>query len=276
MTTARAFAPAKINLTLHVTDQRADGYHLLDSLVVFADIGDWISVASLDRLQLQVVGPMAAGVPNGDTNLVLRAARLAGVTEADITLEKHLPMASGIGGGSSDAAAVLRALAQSHGVSVPDNVLSLGADLPVCLAAKTARMSGIGEDILIIETVPALPAVLVNPGHAISTPEVFNALELCDGVSMAEIPVFADVADCVDWLRHQRNDMQPAALKLAPVIGDVLVALDQSGAIFARMSGSGATCFGLYESETAAHKAAKALRVGNTDWWVQPTVLSAT
>ncbi|MFT4959008.1 MAG: 4-diphosphocytidyl-2-C-methyl-D-erythritol kinase [Paracoccaceae bacterium] len=275
MTTARAFAPAKINLTLHVIGQRADGYHLLDSLVVFSDIGDRISVAPLDRLRLQVVGPMAAGVPDGDDNLVLRAARLIGVTGADITLEKHLPMAAGIGGGSSDAAAVLRALAQSHGVAVANHVLSLGADLPVCMAAKTVRMSGIGEDIVAVDTVPALSAVLVNPGVAINTPDVFGALERRDGAAMAEIPAFVDVPDCVDWLRLQRNDMQPAAIGLMPVIGNVLAALEQSGALFARMSGSGATCFGLYASEAAARIAAKALSAEQTGWWVQPTVLAA-
>jgi 4-diphosphocytidyl-2-C-methyl-D-erythritol kinase len=275
MTAARAFAPAKINLTLHVTGQRADGFHLLDSLVVFADIGDRISISPLDRLRLQVIGPMAAGVPDGDDNLVLHAARFLGVTGADITLEKHLPMASGIGGGSSDAAAVLRALRQSHKAVIPDDVLSLGADVPVCLPAKSARMSGIGEDISTVENMPALPAVLVNPGIAISTPAVFHALERKDGSAMASIPAFGDAMECVDWLCRQRNDLQPAAIELAPVIDDVLAALGQSGAKFARMSGSGATCFGLYETKSAAQKAAKSLRASHTGWWIQQTMLAA-
>ncbi len=273
MTTARAFAPAKINLTLHVTGRRTGGFHLLDSLVVFADIGDRISVSPFDRLRLQVVGPMAAGVPDGRDNLVLQAACLAGVSTADIALEKHLPMASGIGGGSSDAAAVLRALVQSHDVTIPGNVLSLGADVPVCLAAKPARMSGIGEDILPVDNMPALPAVLVNPGVAISTPEVFGVLEVRDGSAMAGIPKFIDALDCVEWLRRQRNDLQPAAIKLAPVIADVLTSLEQTGAMFARMSGSGATCFGLYETEAKARAGAKTLNADRNGWWVQPTIL---
>ncbi|MBV1926839.1 MAG: 4-(cytidine 5'-diphospho)-2-C-methyl-D-erythritol kinase, partial [Rhodobacteraceae bacterium] len=272
---ARAFAPAKINLTLHVTGRRADGFHLLDSLVVFADIGDQVSVSRLDRLRLQVTGPMAAGVPDGADNLVLRAARLTGVAGADITLEKHLPMAAGIGGGSSDAAAVLRALAQSHGAAIPDNVLTLGADVPVCLAAKSARMSGIGETVEAVDQMPTLHAVLVNPGIAISTPKVFRALDRHDGAAMADIPRFGDAFDCVQWLRRQRNDLQPASIKLAPAIGDVLAALGQSGAIFARMSGSGATCFGLYETEVAARSAAKTLSADNAGWWVQSTNLAA-
>lgn len=273
---ARAFARAKVNLTLHVTGQRADGYHLLDSLVVFADIGDWISVAPLDRLRLQVVGPMAEGVPDGDDNLVMRAARLMGVTGADITLEKYLPMASGIGGGSADAAAVLRALAQSYGVAVPDNVLSLGADVPVCLTAKSARMSGIGEVVVPVDDMPALPAVLINPGSAISTPDVFRALERHDGAVMAEIPRFVDVCDCASWLRSQRNDLQTAAMGLASGIGDVLAALERSGALFARMSGSGATCFGLYKSGILAAAAAETIAADHAEWWIQPTVLAAT
>ncbi|MBV1895139.1 MAG: 4-(cytidine 5'-diphospho)-2-C-methyl-D-erythritol kinase [Rhodobacteraceae bacterium] len=272
---ARAFAPAKINLTLHVTGQRADGFHLLDSLVVFAEIGDQVSVSRLDRMRLQVTGPLAAGVPDGADNLVLRAARLTGVAGADIILEKHLPMAAGIGGGSSDAAAVIRAMVQSHGIPIPDNVLDLGADVPVCLMAKSARMSGIGETVVAVDQMPTLHAVLVNPGIAISTPKVFHALDRRDGAAMDDIPKFADAMDCVQWLRRQRNDLQPAAIKLAPAISDVLTALGQSGAIFARMSGSGATCFGLYESEIAARSAARTLSTDNTGWWVQSTSLAA-
>jgi 4-diphosphocytidyl-2-C-methyl-D-erythritol kinase len=275
MTTVRAFAPAKINLTLHVTGRRADGFHLLDSLVVFADIGDRISVSLFDRLRLQVTGPMATDVPVGDENLVLKAARFMGVTGADITLEKHLPMSSGIGGGSSDSAAVLRALAQIHSLPVPDELQRLGADVPVCLTAKTARMSGIGEDVATVDDMPTLPAVLINPGVAISTPEVFRALECRNGAAMANLPTFSDAAECVDWLRHQRNDLQPAAITLAPVIGDVLTALEQSGAMFARMSGSGATCFGLFKTKAAARAAAKLLQAENAGWWVQSTNLAA-
>ena len=178
--TAEVFAPAKINLALHVTGQREDGYHLLDSLVVFAGIGDRISVAPSDRLSLTVTGPEGGGLEAGTDNLVLRAARSFGTGRgAAITLDKRLPVASGIGGGSADAAATLKALASHWGLTVPgaDTVLSLGADVPVCLAGHPARMSGIGE---VIGRVPDLPdgiaLLLVNPRVAVSTPEVFRAL----------------------------------------------------------------------------------------------------
>lgn len=275
MMTVRAFAPAKINLTLHVTGQRADGYHLLDSLVVFADIGDQILVRPADRLQVCVTGPMAAGVPVDDSNLVLRAARLAGVDDAAIEIEKHLPVAAGIGGGSSDAAAVLRALAESHQAAMPD-VLALGADVPVCLAGCTARMSGIGEQIDPVSDVPPLPVVLINPGFSVHTPDVFDALTKRNGAKMPEIPAFSGVIACGDWLRDQRNDLQAAAIKTQPVILQVLEALAGNGALLARMSGSGATCFGVFETQETAQDVAKALALSHPDWWVRATVLANT
>lgn len=274
MTAVKVFAPAKINLTLHVTGRRADGFHLLDSLVVFADVGDWISVSRSDALRLQVVGPMAKGIPVNEDNLVLRAAYLAGVSGADITLEKHLPMASGIGGGSSDAAATLRALQRSHGAAIPNDVLSLGADVPVCMLARTARMLGIGNVVEVVDTVPSLPAVLVNPGVGIQTPDVFQLLERRDGAVMPDIPAFDDLKSCVDWLRVQRNDLQPPATALAPEINDVLSTLDRRGAMLARMSGSGATCFGIFESAGVAEAAARNLRAAHPDWWIESTVLA--
>lgn len=275
MTAVRAFAPAKINLTLHVTGRRADGFHLLDSIVVFAHIGDWVSVEPAAGLRLRVVGPMAQGVPTGADNLVLRAARLAGVCGADITLEKHLPMASGIGGGSSDAAATLRALCDSHGVKLPDDVLCLGADVPVCLGAKSTRMSGIGDNLIGLNGFPPLMAILVNPGTQVSTRDVFRARSPVDGAAMPGIAAFNTARDCVDWLREQRNDLQAAAIGIAPEIATVLAALDQSGAALARMSGSGATCFGLFDTAAATQQAADDLRRAHPEWWVQATVLAA-
>ena len=273
---AAAFAPAKVNLTLHVIGQRADGYHLLDSLVVFADVGDHILVAPGSGLHLKVTGPMATGVPVDDSNLVIRAARTAGVTDAQITLDKHLPAAAGIGGGSSDAAATLRALMQSQeadGAVMPENVLALGADVPVCLAATATRMSGIGE---VLEPIPGLPpfaAVLVNPGVGVSTPEVFRALRHKDGAPMGEIPAFSGFDSCVAWLAEQRNDLQAAAVAQQPVIGRVLDRLQERGAVLARMSGSGATCFGLFaDTESAKQVAADLARV-EPEWWIRPTVL---
>lgn len=273
MASTRAFAPAKVNLTLHVTGRRADGYHLLDSLVVFADIGDRIALRTGRGLTLRVTGPMAGGVPPGADNLVLRAARLAGADGIAIELEKHLPAAAGIGGGSSDAAAVLRALGGGR-----VDALALGADMPVCLLARTARMSGIGQTVTPVDGIPPLPAVLVNPGVAVPTGAVFDALSRRDGAPMPAIPRFTGrfgaVADCAGWLARQRNDLEPPALVLAPAIADALALLQGTGALLARMSGSGATCFGLFSDQAAARTAAQTLAGARPDWWVQPTVLA--
>ncbi|MFV0513446.1 MAG: 4-(cytidine 5'-diphospho)-2-C-methyl-D-erythritol kinase [Jhaorihella sp.] len=268
MAAIEAFAPAKINLTLHVTGRRRDGYHLLDSLVVFADIGDRVIVHHAPDLSLRVIGPMAAGVPAGGGNLVLKAARLAGVGDAAIVLDKHLPAASGIGGGSSDAAATLRALGQSHGAAAA-NPLALGADVPVCLAARTARMRGIGEDVAALHGIPPLPCVLVNPGVSLSTPEVFAALERTDGAAMPDIEGFSDVTACIGWLADQRNDLEAPARTLAPAIGEALAALRHSGAGLVRMSGSGATCFGLFADRNAADRAGAAIARARPGWWVR-------
>lgn len=268
MAAIEAFAPAKINLTLHVTGRRLDGYHLLDSLVAFADIGDRVIVRRAPDLSLRVTGPMAAGVPADGRNLVLKAARLAGVGDAAIVLDKHLPAASGIGGGSSDAAATLRALGQSHGASAADP-LALGADVPVCLAARTARMRGIGEAVTPVPGIPPLPCVLVNPGVSLSTPQVFAALDRTDGAAMPRIPGFADAPACIRWLAGQRNDLEAPARRLAPAIGETLAALRQGGAALARMSGSGATCFGLFAERGAADRAAAAIAPARPGWWVR-------
>ena len=276
MKTVKVFAPAKINLTLHVTGQRPDGYHLLDSLVVFANIGDWVAVSVSDELRLQVTGPMADGVPDGGDNLIVQAARLAGVSGADIVLDKHLPMAAGIGGGSADAGAVLRAFQQSHDIELPDNGLSLGADVPVCLGAKTARMSGIGDVVVPVAGVPALAAVLVNPGIAVRTPDVFRALKRRDGAGMPDIPKFRDARACINWVRDQRNDLQEPAIRCAPQIGEVLMVLGQSGAFLTRMSGSGATCFGIFDTPDDADLAARSIRKKHPGWWVRPCVLAGS
>jgi 4-diphosphocytidyl-2-C-methyl-D-erythritol kinase len=270
-----ALAPAKINLTLHVTGQRADGYHLLDSLVVFADVGDRLMMRRATAPALRVTGPMAASVPSGPDNLVLRAARAMGVA-LDITLEKHLPSAAGIGGGSSDAAAVLRgAVALLPGLELPgDQGLSLGADVPVCLIARAARMRGIGEDVAAVDGLPVLHGVLVNPGVAVSTAVIFRSLARKDNAAMPDVlPCWRDAADLAAWLAVQRNDMQAAAVAAAPVVGEVIAAIGATaGCLLARMSGSGATCFGLYPDAAAAARAADAL--ARPGWWVRAVRLS--
>jgi 4-diphosphocytidyl-2-C-methyl-D-erythritol kinase len=252
------FAPAKINLTLHVTGQRGDGYHLLDSLVVFADIGDNLSFVREERMQITVTGPFAQGVPTDRRNLVWQAAELAGWT-GHIRLEKNLPHGAGIGGGSSDAAAVLRAFGGAA------RAAELGADVPVCLATVPQRMRGIGDLLDPISALPPLEVVLVNPRVNVPTGPVFAALETKQNPAMpADLPTFYDARMFGDWLHAQRNDLERPARKIAPQIEDALSALDD--AMLARMSGSGATCFGLYSE--GADKAAVRISQAHPEWWV--------
>lgn len=264
----REVAPAKLNLTLHVTGRRADGYHLLDSLVVFCDLGDVVTLAE-GPLALTVTGPFAAGLAAEPDNLCLRAARLAG-RQVSIALEKNLPVASGIGGGSADAAAVLRGLGAS-----PAGTEALGADVPVCMMGRPTRMRGLGE---ILDPLPALPAlhlVLVNPGRGLATPAVFRALSRPDNPPMPDpLPAFPDAGALIAFLGDSRNDLQAPAISLMPEIGACLDALKGSGALFARMSGSGATCFGLFPDAAAAGAARNAIARNWPKWWVAATGLA--
>lgn len=265
------FAPAKINLALHVTGRRADGYHLLDSLVVFAGVGDRI-VARRDRaLSLAIDGPMAAGLETGEGNLVLRAARLAGIA-GRLTLTKVLPLASGIGGGSADAAATLRALGRLWGRPVPDptEVAALGADVPVCLAGRPARMEGVGERLSPLPPLPAAWLVLANPGVALPTPAVFAALAHRNQPPLPPFPGgWADAPALARWLQTARNDLEPPACGIAPVIGLARTTVaGLPGCLLARMSGSGATCFGLFADEMAARRGARLLAEAQPGWWV--------
>ena len=276
MSITKFFAPAKVNLTLHVTGQRRDGYHLLDCLVVFADVGDRITVMPAEKNHLEVIGPRAEGVPTDGTNLVARAADLFGVP-VHIVLSKHLPTAAGIGGGSSDAAATILALSDLIGdTRLPEGVAQLGADVRVCLMRQAARMRGIGEDVAPCPGLPPLFAVLANPGVDVPTPEVFKALENKQNPPMPKrIPQRMKAAAFIDWLATQRNDLEAPAIARSPVIQDVLDALaDLSGARLARMSGSGATCFALFETEDAAQAGASALTRAQPNWWVEAAKLS--
>lgn len=274
----RLLAPAKVNLALHVTGRRADGYHLLDSVVVFADLGDWLTVAPSQALSLTVTGPRAAGVPADRRNLIWQAAELFGAGSgpgapgAAITLDKHLPHAGGIGGGSADAAAALRGLAALWDMPLPtaSAVLSLGADVPVCLFGRSARMSGIGEDIAPMPPMPEMWIVLANPGVDVPTGPVFKALTRADNPPLPAIPDagWPDAAGLIDWLCHTRNDLEPPARAQVPEISRVIDHLNaQPGCMMARMSGSGGTCFGLFDNPAAAAQAAAALR-DNPGWWV--------
>ncbi|MCC6863817.1 MAG: 4-(cytidine 5'-diphospho)-2-C-methyl-D-erythritol kinase [Rhodobacteraceae bacterium] len=264
------FAPAKINLALHITGQRADGYHILDSLVVFANTGDHIRAELSKKLTLTVAGPQAAALAITENNLCLRAARTMGVT-ATITLEKNLPVASGIGGGSSDAAATLRALSRLSGKPLPDpaTIIALGADVPVCINPRTARMSGIGETVSpLTNALPPAWLVLVNPGVGISTPQVFKALTHRDKTPLKPLPKLKNSTELAAWIAMQRNDLEAPALTLLPEITRVKAALTaQQGCLFARMSGSGATCFGLFDNSFSAHAAATAIKGSQPQWW---------
>ncbi|MEQ6201727.1 4-(cytidine 5'-diphospho)-2-C-methyl-D-erythritol kinase [Sulfitobacter sp. HNIBRBA2951] len=267
--TTEAFAPAKINLTLHVTGQRADGYHLLDSLVVFADVGDRLRFDPAGDLRLTVDGPFADGVPADNRNLVWKAAELAGWT-GHIHLTKNLPHGGGIGGGSSDAAAVLRVL--NYGA----DALSLGADVPVCLQPRAARMQGIGGDVTPLHDDLTFFAVLVNPALHVPTPAVFKTLKEKENPAMAAFPAEGVALSAwMDWLKAQRNDLEAPAIAAAPQIADVLTALRGTpDVMLARMSGSGSTCFGLYPTAQTARAAAAALAAEYPQWWCVETVLS--
>ncbi|MCK0140841.1 4-(cytidine 5'-diphospho)-2-C-methyl-D-erythritol kinase [Aliiroseovarius sp. F20344] len=276
MSIAKFFAPAKVNLTLHVTGQRNDGYHLLDSLVVFADVGDRITVIPAEKNRLEVIGPRAEGVPTDGRNLVARAADLFSLP-VHIILSKHLPAAAGIGGGSSDAAATILALSDIVGdTRLPEGVADLGADVRVCLLRQAARMRGIGDDVMPCPGLPRLFAVLANPGVDVPTPEVFKALEDKQNSPMPKkIPQGMKTAAFIDWLATQRNDLETPAIAHAPVIQEVLTALSAlDGARLTRMSGSGATCFALFETEAEAHASAAALTQAQPGWWVEAASLS--
>ena len=275
-------APAKVNLYLHLRGRRADGYHLLDSLAVFPAIGDRLSVApgSAPGLSLEIDGPFGGGLAADPGNLVLRAARaLAGAQgrapDAALRLEKNLPVASGIGGGSSDAAAALRLLSRLWGVAVPEGLaLGLGADVPVCLGAPEPRcMAGIGERLSPAPLMPDFWIVLVHPGVAVATGAVFAAVERRTMPPDPPPPEggFTDFPALRDWLARCRNDLQPAAVSICPVIAEVLAALDSAElaeAPLARMSGSGATCFALHGREAEALAQAARLRRSRPGWWV--------
>lgn len=270
-----AFAPAKINLSLHVTGQRADGYHLLESLVVFANVGDRLSARKAEVSTVAVTGPRAAGVPDGPSNLVLKAADWAGRAAA-FTLEKHLPAAAGIGGGSSDAAAALRLLESLYGRPCEGDLAELGADVPVCAYGRACVMRGVGEKITPVRGLPRLPAVLVNPGVEVATPAAFGALAQKSNPVMPDLPEQPSLeALCVYLSEKTRNDLQAPAIALAPVIGEVIDRLwATEGALLARMSGSGASCFALLPTMEAAEAAARSLRADRPDWWVEPAWLA--
>lgn len=283
----RAFAPAKINLYLHVVGKRADGYHLLDSLVAFADVGDFVDVEEASAFSFTVSGAFSAGFDPDDLaaspssrNLVVRAARAlaeaAGqALDVRLALEKDLPLASGIGGGSADAAAVIRALQNvwelDPGAAYLSDMLALlGADVPVCYAAAPRRISGVGDVLELAPAFPDFPVVLVNPLKACPTAQVFDRHHGFSAQAPEYPKRFADAASFLMFLRAQHNALLPAALEIVPEISDCLEILEkQAGCLFSRLSGSGATCFALFETQDQAWHAAQRICAAKPDWWVR-------
>jgi 4-diphosphocytidyl-2-C-methyl-D-erythritol kinase len=285
---------AKVNLTLRVVGRRVDGYHDLESVVAFADCADHLSLADGPELRLTTTGPLAEACGETLDNLVFKAAQLLGDRVADLrlgefTLDKVLPVAAGIGGGSADAAAALRLLARANGLAIDDarliEVAQLtGADVPVCLASRACVMTGVGETLLPL-SLPKMPCVLVNPRIPVATKDVFRALglrhgELLVGASdVMRAPAWpeagASVEDWVEMLAASSNDLEAPATRIQPVIGDVISALNATnGAWLARMSGSGATCFAIFENTADARRAAQKIQLDHPQWWVHAGLLS--
>lgn len=289
-----ADARAKVNLTLRVVGRRVDGYHDLESVVAFADCADRLSLLPGAELQLETAGPLAQACGEVDDNLVLKAARLLsarvpGLKTGAFTLSKVLPVAAGIGGGSADAAAALRLLARANGLAIDDarvvEVARLtGADVPVCVPSQACVMTGVGESLMPL-ALPKLPCVLVNPRVAVATKDVFAALGLRSGELLVGV---ADVLQAIVWpdagasleewveaFAASSNDLEEPAMRIQPVIGDVIAALNATdGAWLARMSGSGATCFAIYENTAEAGRAAEKIRRARPQWWVHAGILS--
>lgn len=285
---------AKVNLTLRVVGRRVDGYHDLESVVAFADCADRLSLADGPELRLRTTGPLAEACGETVDNLVFKAAQLLGDRVADLrlgefTLDKVLPVAAGIGGGSADAAAALRLLARANGLAIDDTRLLevaqlTGADVPVCLASRACVMTGVGETLLPL-TLPKMPCVLVNPRIPVATKDVFRALglrhgELLVGASdVIRAPAWPEagssVEDWVEMLAASSNDLEAPAMRIQPVIGDVISALNATnGAWLARMSGSGATCFAIFENTADAWRAAQKIQLDHPQWWVHAGLLS--
>jgi len=284
---------AKVNLTLRVVGRRVDGYHDLESVVAFADCADSLTLTPGSELRLETTGPMAQACGEIAENLVLKAASLLAERVPDMkvgtfVLDKVLPVAAGIGGGSADAAAALRLLARLNGLAADDArlievALETGADVPVCLASRACDMTGIGEGLLPLN-LPRMPAVLVNPSVAVATRDVFSALGLRSGellvgaTDVIESPAWPeDGTSITDWVAELAlvaNDLEAPAIRIQPAIGEVLDVLGGSGALLARMSGSGATCFAIYAEAALAQRAAETILRAHPEWWVHAGVLS--
>jgi 4-diphosphocytidyl-2-C-methyl-D-erythritol kinase len=279
-------APAKINLCLHVGGRRTDGFHELESLVAFTSFGDELLLERAEGLSLSVAGPFGEGLSEGDENLIMKAARNLAVqtgatSGARITLTKRLPLASGIGGGSADAAAALRGLSRLWDLDVSALELqtvaaAIGSDVPVCLASCAAWMTGRGENVQTLPQLPEISLVLVNPMVEVPTARVFGLLKERRGADRrAPLEGFADAATLVRYLKACGNDRENPAMEIAPVIGETIDEIARlPDVLLARMSGSGATCFGLVEGAEIARECERILRATHPDWWIVGTSLA--
>jgi 4-diphosphocytidyl-2-C-methyl-D-erythritol kinase len=279
-------APAKINLTLRVLGRRADGYHALESLVAFAELSDTLTLQPGDAPALDVSGPFAATAGAAADNLVLKACsalgeQIAGLKTGRFSLVKNIPVAAGLGGGSADAAAALRLLASFNGIAAGDARLlqaarAVGADVPVCLDPQARIMRGVGDELSAPIKMPQLAALLVNPGVALATRDVFAKFSATQAAQkpLTDVPVTSEAI--FDFLKSYENDLVPAAIACAPVVAEALERLRAlPGVRMARMSGSGATCFALFASAAEASAAARRLSAARKDWWIYPTMLGS-
>ena len=273
----KGIAHAKLNLTLHVTGKRASGYHELDSLVAFTEFGDHLELKPADRFSLRVEGAFSKTLPSVQDNIILSILQLIESKEKSFQLKlfKSIPVAAGLGGGSMDATLALRLATDYLGCPLPDNLdqlTSIGSDLPVCLTGKPSMVKGIGEKITILDDFFDFPVLLVNPNKPVLTREVYESLAEVNNPPQTPYPSGGIKSEVITWLREQRNDLEPPVFQLCPEIKTILSCLrEQEGCFLARMSGSGGTCFGLFENDTQVSNAAVAINRFAPEWWVQPT-----
>ena len=274
----KQLAKAKINLCLHVTGQNMEGYHLLDSLVAFANYGDELVFHDNEKIEIVSEGKFGKDLSNIkiQKNIIFKALKSLNLSSGvKIKLQKNLPVSAGIGGGSADAAATLRGILQQKNIPFPpDDGLALGADVPVCIKSTTQRMQGIGEKLTDVKVFPKLAAVLVNSGDKVSTPVIFKLLKNKDNQDIGNLPnKKMTFTQTVHYLSELRNDLELPAFELIPNIKNVITLLNNSGSSLSRMSGSGATCFGLFVDFEQAKSAANNISTDNPNWWVQPVIL---
>ena len=274
-------AHAKLNLTLHVTGKLPNGYHELDSLVVFTEFGDQLELEPANRFHLTTKGPFSQALPPQSQNIILSALRLyeGRATDFKILLEKSIPIAAGLGGGSTDASSALHLAAKYLGCPLPvvdKKLVAIGSDLPVCLTGKPAIVKGLGEKLAVLDRFFAFPVLLVNPNKPVQTSLVYQTLAEANNPPQSPYPEDGNQDEVLSWLKEQRNDLESPAILLCPAIKTILAGLrEQNGCLLARMSGSGGTCFGIFQTMEQVIGAARRINHQVPEWWVQPTRILA-